>query len=144
VIVAAMLLLIPPAVTPPIATASPDASSCTLLLPPQCTSLFLSPDFPSGALYATPAPGAPAPSSPRSPTFSTPMVSDHLLFWWSFQMPPIRWFQWLGGQDNIMVSESTAFSKAIMSILSIDRHQSSYHMSLQLCLQPPKVSTASH
>jgi len=33
----------------------------------------------------------------------TPIVSDHLLFWWSFQMPPIRGFQWLGGQDNIMV-----------------------------------------
>jgi hypothetical protein len=37
-----------------------------------------------------------------------------------------------------MVSESTAFSKAIMSIVSIDRHQSSHHMSLKLCLQPPK------
>ncbi len=50
VILAAMLLLIPPAVTPPIATASPDGSSCTLLLRPQCTSLFLSLDSPSGAL----------------------------------------------------------------------------------------------
>jgi hypothetical protein len=74
----------------------------------------------------------------------TPIVSDHPLFWWSFYIPPIRWFQWLGGQDNIMVSESTAFSKAIMSIGSIDRHQSSHHMSLKLCLQPPKVSTASN
>ncbi len=51
--IAAMLLLIPPA-----ATASPGASSCTLLLPPLRTSLFLSLDSPSGALYATPAPGA--------------------------------------------------------------------------------------
>ncbi len=64
-IVVAMLLLIPPTVTPPIVTASPDASSCRLLLPPQYTSLFLSLDSPSGALYATPAPGAPAPSSPK-------------------------------------------------------------------------------
>ncbi len=74
----------------------------------------------------------------------TPIVSDHPLFWWSYYIPPIRWFQWLGGQDNIMVSESTAFSKAIMSIVSIDRHQSSHHMSPKLCLQPPKVSTASN
>jgi len=27
----------------------------------------------------------------------TPIVSNHMLFWWSFQMPPIRRFQWLGG-----------------------------------------------
>jgi len=72
VIVAAMLLLIPPVVTPPIATALPDASSYRLLLPPQYTSLFLSLDSPSGALYATPAPEAPAPSSPKTPTFSLP------------------------------------------------------------------------
>ncbi len=72
VIIAAMLLLIPPALTPPITTASPDASFCKLLLPPQYTSLFLSLDSPSGALYATPGPGASAPSSPRTPTFSLP------------------------------------------------------------------------
>jgi len=72
VIVVAMLFLIPPAVTPPIATASPDASSYKLLLPPQYTSLFLSLYSPSGALYATPMLGAPTPSSPRTLTFSLP------------------------------------------------------------------------